>query len=270
MGKDWAKGKVTVITGGAGGIGAALAVKFGREGARVALIDVDEEEVGKRERELRQSGVDAFSLRADISNEGECVSALREILGHFGGIDILINNAGISHRGPFREANLSTIRRIMEVNFFGSLICTQAALDSILARKGMIIVVSSIAGLTPLLGRTAYCASKHALHGVFNTLRGELRDYGVHVLIACPWFTRTNLASRALDGQGKTTSHPRTTAGREASPVEVAEAIFRGAGQRKRLLVLTPAARLSYLLFRFSPDLYEWLMRRRLKGEIQR
>ena len=270
MGKDWVKGKVTVITGGAGGIGAALAVKFGREGARVALIDVDGEEVRKRAAELVQSGVTALAQRADVSSESECVSAMDEIVRHFGGIDILINNAGISHRGPFREAEISTIRKIMEVNFFGSLICTKAALDSLLARRGMIIVVSSIAGLTPLLGRTAYCASKHALHGVFDTLRGELREQGVHVMIACPWFTRTDLASRALDGQGKTTPYPRTTAGREASPSEVAEAIFRGAGGRKRLLVLTPAAKLSYWLYRFTPVFYDWLMRRRLTQEIRR
>ncbi|HSR10059.1 MAG TPA: SDR family oxidoreductase, partial [Thermodesulfobacteriota bacterium] len=225
MGKDWVKGKVAVITGGAGGIGAALAVKFGRQGARVALVDVDSEGLKRKEGELRRSGVDTFSRKADISDESECVMATRDIVGHFGGIDILINNAGISHRGPFCEAEISTIRRIMEVNFFGSLICTKAALDSIVARKGMIIVVSSIAGLTPLLGRTAYCASKHALHGMFSTLRGELRGKGVHVMIACPWFTRTNLALRALDGRGETTPHPRTTAGREASPEEVAEAI---------------------------------------------
>jgi NAD(P)-dependent dehydrogenase (short-subunit alcohol dehydrogenase family) len=270
LAKDWVKGKVTVITGGAGGIGAALARKFGREGARIALIDVDGGEVKKREQELVQSGVAAFSQRVDISSESDCVLAVREILRHFGGIDILINNAGISHRGPFREAEMSTIRKIMEVNFFGALTCTKAALDSILARKGMIIVVSSIAGLTPLLGRTAYCASKHALHGVFNTLRGELREQGVHVMIACPWFTRTNLSNRALNGQGKPTPHARTTAGREASPSDVAEAIFRAARERKRLLILTPAGKLSYLLFRFTPSFYEWLMRRRLAQEIHR
>ncbi len=270
MGKAWVQDKVTVITGGAGGIGAALAWKFGREGARVALIDADEGEVKNRERELLEAGVTAFSRRADISNEAECVSAVTEVLRRFGGIDILINNAGISHRGPFREAEISTIRKIMEVNFFGSLACTKAALDSILARKGMIIVISSIAGLTPVLGRTAYCASKHALHGAFNTLRGELRGRGVHVMIACPGFTKTNLSKSALDGRGKAGPHPRTMVGREASPSEVADAIFKGAGERKNLLILTPTGKLSYLLFRFTPAFYEWLMRRRLAQEIHR
>ncbi len=270
MAGDWVQGKVTVITGGAGGIGAALAWKFGRAGARVALIDVDEGEVKRQENELLRSGVTAFSRRADISDEQECVSAMREILRHFGGIDILINNAGISHRGPFRDAEISTIRKVMEVNFFGSLICTKAALESIVAREGMIIVISSIAGLTPVLGRTAYCASKHALHGVFNTLRGELREQGVHVMIACPGFTKTNLSRSALNGQGKISAHPRTMVGREAPPARVAEAIFKGAAERKNVLILSRAGKLSWSLFRFAPRIYEWLMRRRLAQEIQR
>jgi NAD(P)-dependent dehydrogenase (short-subunit alcohol dehydrogenase family) len=270
MGNDWVRGKVVAITGGAGGIGAALAWKFGRAGARVALIDIDRAEVENREKELLQAGVIAFAQRGDIANEGEGASAILEILRRFGGIDILINNAGISHRGPFREAEISTIRKVMEVNFFGALVCTKAALESLVARRGMIIVISSIAGLMPLLGRTAYCASKHALHGLFETLRGELRDQGVHVLVACPWFTRTNLQSRALDGKGQPASSSRTMMGREASPAEVADSIFRGAEKRKKMLVLSPAGKLSHLLFRFAPAIYERMMIKSLAREIQR
>ena len=270
MGKDWVRDKVTVITGAASGIGAALAAKFGLEGARVALMDVDGEKLQERENELVASGVATFSQKADIANESDCVSAVKEIVRHWGGIDILINNAGISHRGPFRDAEISTVRKVMEVNFFGSLICTRAALDSILQRKGMIIVISSIAGLAPVLGRTAYCASKHALHGAFHTLRGELRGEGVHVMIACPGFTKTNLSARALNGRGGISPHPRTSVGREASPSKVAEAVFRAAAERKRLLILSPAGKLSYFLFKFTPPFYEWLMGRRLTEEIHR
>lgn len=270
MVENWVQDKVVVITGGAGGIGAALAWKFGREGARVALIDVDEREVKNREEELLQAGVTAFAQRGDIASESECALAITGVIRRFGGIDILINNAGISHRGPFREAEISTIRKVMEVNFFGSLICTKAALESILARRGMIIVISSIAGLTPVLGRTAYCASKHALHGLFDTLRGELHDQGVHVMVACPGFTQTNLQNRALDGKGRITPHSRTKVGREESPSKVATVIFKGAGERKRLLILTPTGKLSYLLFRFTPSFYERLMMKRLAKEIHR
>jgi len=270
MGSNWIQGKVVAITGGASGIGAALAWKFGGAGARIALIDLDEAEVRNRERELLEAGVIAFAQKGDIASESEATAAITGVIRHFGGIDILINNAGISHRGAFREAELSTIRKVMEVNFFGSLRCTKAALESILRRRGMIIVVSSIAGLTPVLGRTAYCASKHALHGLFETLRGELCDQGVHVMMVCPGFTRTNLQSKALDGKGQVASHSRTLVGREASPSEVADSIFKGAGARKRLLILSPAGKLSYLLFRFAPAFYERLMMKRLAKEIQR
>jgi NAD(P)-dependent dehydrogenase (short-subunit alcohol dehydrogenase family) len=267
---NWIQDKVVVITGGAGGIGAALAWKFGREGARIALIDVDEAEVKNREKELQEAGVTAFAQKGDIASESECALAITGVLRHFGGIDILINNAGISHRGPFRDAEIATIRKIMEVNFFGSVTCTKVALESILARKGMIIVISSIAGLTPVLGRTAYCASKHALHGLFETLRGELHHQGVHVMMVCPGFTKTNLQNRALNGKGLVTTHSRTMVGREASPAEVAEAIFKEAGKRKELLILTPTGKLSHLLFRFAPGFYEHLMTKRLAKEIHR
>ncbi len=270
MGKRWVQDKVVVITGGASGIGAALAWKFGREGARIALIDVDEAEVKNREKELLQAGMSAFAQRADLASEAEAVAAITGVVRRFGGIDILINNAGISHRGPFREAEVATIRKVMEVNFFGSLTCTKAALESILLRGGMIIVISSIAGLMPLLGRTAYCASKHALHGLFETMRGELRDQGAHVMIVCPGFTKTNLQDRALDGKGLIISRSRTMVGREASPDEVAEAIFKGAAERKELLILTPTGKVSYFLFRFFPGVYERLMRKRLAKEIFR
>jgi NAD(P)-dependent dehydrogenase (short-subunit alcohol dehydrogenase family) len=270
MQENWVQDKVVAITGGAGGIGAALAWKFGREGARIALIDVDEAGAKEREKELLQAGVIAFAQRGDIACEADCAAAVAGVIQRFGGIDILVNNAGISHRGPFLEAEVSTIRKIMEVNFFGSLMFTKAALESILGRRGMIIVISSIAGLMPLLGRTAYCASKHALHGLFETLRGELRDHGVHVMIACPGFTLTNLQNRALDGKGRVTPHSRTKMGREASPSEVAEAIFKGAGESRKLLILTPTGKLSYLLFRFAPGFYERLMMKRLAEEIRR
>jgi NAD(P)-dependent dehydrogenase (short-subunit alcohol dehydrogenase family) len=270
MGENWVQGKVVVITGGAGGIGAALAWKFGREGGRIALIDVDEAEVKNREKELQEAGVTAFAQKGDIASESECALAITEVIRRFGGIDILINNAGISHRGRFRDAEIATIRKVMEVNFFGSVMCTKAALESLLIRRGMVIVISSIAGLTPVLGRTAYCASKHALHGLFETLRGELHDQGVHVMIACPGFTKTNLQNKALNGKGQIATHSRTMVGREVSPAEVADAIFKGAGKRKELLILTPTGKLSHLLFRFAPGFYERLMRRKLAKEIFR
>lgn len=145
----WIQDKVVVITGGAGGIGSALAWQFGKAGAKIGLIDIDWPEVITREKELSEAGIQTLAQNADITNELEVHLAINNIINHFGGIDIFINNAGISHRGPFQEAEITTIRKVMEVNFFGALICTKVALPSILLRKGMIIVISSIAGMAP-------------------------------------------------------------------------------------------------------------------------
>jgi len=267
---DWPRGRIVVITGGASGIGAAAAHAFGKAGARIALLDLDAAEAEKQRDALLQQGIAAMSFPCDIADESQCRTAMESAKSHFGRIDILFNNAGITQRGSFREATTAAIRRVMETNFFGALYCTKAALESLIARRGMIIVTSSIAGLAPVLGRTAYCASKHALHGLFGTLRSELKGLGVHVMIVCPGFTRTNLQVRALDARGEVSVHARTMVGREASPEEVAAAIVRGAARRKDLLVLSATGKLSHALFRLSPPFYAWLMSRSLQDEIQR
>jgi short-subunit dehydrogenase len=152
----------------------------------------------------------------------------------------------------------------MEVNFFGALYCTKAALESLIERKGMIIVISSTAGITPLMGRTGYSASKHALHGLFESLRTELIPHGVHVMMACPGFTRTQLQSRALHrNEGRRENDPDWV-GKQANPEEVARAIYRAALKRKRLLVLTPTGKLSYYLNKVAPALYERMMAHKL------
>jgi len=267
--RDWPRSRVVVITGGASGIGAATAHAFGKAGARIALLDLDAVEAERERDRLLQEGIAAMSFPCDIVDEPQCQTAIDAVRSHFGRIDILFNNAGITQRGPFREATTTAIRKVMETNFFGALYCTKAALEGLIACRGMIIVTSSIAGLAPVLGRTSYCASKHALHGLFGTLRSELKGLGVHVMIVCPGFTRTNLQVHALDARGEVAVHERTMVGREASPEEVAAAIVRGAARRKDLLVLSATGRLTHALFRLSPPLYQWLMSRSLREEIR-
>ena len=130
----------------------------------------------------------------------------------------------------------------MAVNFFGSLYCTKAAINSLVQRKGLIIVNESVAGLAPLLGRTGYSASKHALNGPFH-LAEKLKSApsGAHVMIVCPGFVKTNLQTRALGGNGQVTNHPQSTVGGQDTPEETAEAIYRGGSEtEKHLLVFDP------------------------------
>lgn len=262
--------KVVVITGAAGGLGRAFAERFGRAGAKVALLDLRGDLALAAADELRAQGISSLGLACDVSVERDCAEALTKVRGHFGGVDVLINNAGITHRSAFRETHAFVFRRVMEVNFFGSLYCTRAVLPELIERRGQIIVISSIAGFAPLLGRTGYSAAKHALHGLFESLRCELAGEGVSVLMVCPGFTDTNIYRSALDGDGAITSHPQSTVGRIAKPDEVAEAVFRAASGEERILVLSAAGRLAWLMMKLAPGLYESLMTRSLSRELDR
>jgi len=262
--------RVVVVTGAASGIGAATVSLFSQEGSKIGMLDVDEASLKDRQEELGAAGAEVLGVRCDITDEDECQRSMQKIIQHFGGIDVLVNNAGITHRSAFINTETAVYRKVMDVNFFGSLHCTKAAIASIIERKGMIITISSIAGLAPTLGRTGYCASKHALQGFFSTLRTELMSTGVHVMIVCPSFVQTNIQNRALDGDGTITSHPQSRVGKLGTPESVAQAIFRGARRKKNLLVLSPIGKLSHLLYRFVPKRYEHIMVRQLRDELIR
>lgn len=258
------KDKVVVITGGGGGIGAALGSCFGQEGSKIALLDQDENALNAVEQEFLARGVDVLARTCDITREEDCNQAIQAVLHRFGGIDVFINNAGVTQISLFRDTPVPVLRRVMEVNFFGSLHCTKAALGSLIERKGIIIVISSTAGVAPLMGRTGYSASKHALHGLFESLRTELIPEGVHVMMVCPGFTRTQLQSRAFHRPKNQPADEVDWVGKQTAPEEVARAIYRGALKRKRLLILTPVGKLSYFLNKFFPALYERMMARKL------
>jgi NAD(P)-dependent dehydrogenase (short-subunit alcohol dehydrogenase family) len=264
------KGKVIAVTGGASGIGLAICRRFGREGARVAVIDMNEEEASRQVKALLASGIEATAFPCDVSGEEECLKTIQAVIDVYGGIDILVNNAGLTQRSAFVDTQTAVYKQIMAVNFFGALYCTQAAIKSLIERQGVIVVTSSHAGYAPLLGRTGYSASKHALHGLFESLRTEVKNLGVHVMMVCPGFTRTNLQERALHGDGSVTRHPRSKVGAEDTPEHVAEAVFRGVLKRKRILILTPTGKMTYWLSRFAPGLYEKIMANQLKQELIR
>jgi NAD(P)-dependent dehydrogenase (short-subunit alcohol dehydrogenase family) len=260
------KGKIIVVTGAASGIGAAICQRFGRENAKIALLDMSEDALNAQTGVLQTQGHEAFSIVCDVTQEESCAQAMEDVIKRYGGIDVLVNCAGTALRAPFTDCTISVLRKVMDVNFFGYVNCTKAALPSLMERKGSIVVISSIAGFAPVLGRAGYCASKHALHGLFNTLRAELRNTGVHVMIVCPGFTKTNLQSRALAGNGGMAKNPRTQYGKESSPDRVAEAVYDGVMSRKRWIVLTAVGKISHLLCKVSPALYDWIMTRNLKS----
>jgi len=268
MGNLPLKDKVAVVTGGASGIGLATCWELAVKGAGIAMLDMDAATLETRHKEFSDQGVDIITLLCDISCEQECQIAVQKVIDRFGRIDILFNNAGITQRGLFEKTQLSVFRQVMDVNFFGSIYCTKAALPSLLETRGIIMVNESIAGVAPLIGRTGYSASKHALHGFFTSLRCELRHKGVHVMIVCPGFVRTNLQTRALGNDGGLATHAQTKIGKEDTPENAARQIVAGMLKKKSMLVLTGIGKIGYFLSRLSPAGYEYLMTHQFKKEL--
>ncbi len=259
--------KVVVVTGGGAGIGRALAIRFAQAGARLVIFDLQQETLDSLVQHLADHhNVEALGLCCDVADALAVQAAMQRVLERFGGIDILINNAGITHRSTFAETELAVFQRVMAVNYFGALHCTREALPSLIARQGQVIVLRSLSGFAPLLYRSAYNASKHALHGLFETLRFELRGSGVNIMLVCPGFTATDLRKNALVGDGSPTRQPPLAMGKVASPQDVAEAIYQGALQRRRLLVLSNVDWRARVLARFFPRLFERVLLPRLSG----
>ncbi|MCD4743661.1 MAG: SDR family oxidoreductase [Desulfobacteraceae bacterium] len=262
------KDKVAVVTGGASGIGLATCWEFAKQGARIAMLDQDVTTLEIQKQLFWEQGFDILGIACDVTIEESCQSSINQVKKKYGQIDILFNNAGITQRGLFEETNTSVFKKVMDVNFFGSLYCTKTALESLIQTKGIIIVNESIAGVAPLLGRTGYSASKHALHGLFTSLRCELRHKEVHVMIVCPGFIKTNLQSRALGSDGNIATHEQTIVGKVDTPKNVAKKIIKGIAKKKSILVLTFMGKIGYLVSRFAPQLYEHLMTRKFKKEL--
>ncbi len=264
MARDFA-GKTVAVTGAAGGLGRALALRFAAAGARVAALDRDAALL--RELEF-PPGAQALKLACDVTREEDCARAMAEARRAFGGIDVLVNNAGISHRSAFAATRPEVLRRVMAVNYFGAVHCTHTALPDLVARRGMVIAISSVAGFAPLLARSGYAASKHALHGFFASLRTELEPLGVKVLLVCPSFIRTGIERNALAGDGGPVRHAQTVIGARSAPEAVAEKVLRAARAERRLLLPDRVSRLSWWLCRFAPRVYERQMARRLAAEM--
>jgi NAD(P)-dependent dehydrogenase (short-subunit alcohol dehydrogenase family) len=263
-------GATVVVSGAAGGLGRALALCFAREGARVALLDLDATAAAHVADEIAALGQgEAFVRCCDVTDGGACVAAITAAEQRFGRIDVLVNNAGITHRSGFEATHTDVLRRVMEVNVFGAIHLTRAALPALKRSRGLIVAMSSVAGYAPLLARTGYAASKHALHGLFGSLRTELAPHGVEVLLVCPSFVATGIDRKALGAAGAIAPQPQVVIGRPLSPSVVAARIVDAAARRRRLVLIGRTAHVAWWLHRLAPALYERLMARRLSAELQ-
>ena len=257
-------GRVVVITGAAGGIGAALARRFVAGGDRVALLDLEADRLEPVTRDLTDRGGDVLAIVADVTSLDACQRAIEQVVARFGGVDVLVANAGITHLGRFVDTDVAVIERVMDVNFFGSVNITKAALPSLVERRGRIAVMSSVAGIAPLAVRTGYSASKHALHGFFESLRTEVAADGVSITMVCPSFVRTGIGDRALGGDGGRATVERTQTGTPVEPDDLAELVVAAIDRRRRLVLPFHDARRARRLSQVAPRLYDRIMTRRL------
>jgi len=248
------KDKVVLITGASSGIGRALAQIFAAHGSKVVLMARQEEKLRVLADELKEKNAEVAVFAGDVAEEKDCRAMVELAVQRFGGVDVLINNAGLSMRALFNELDLTVIRQLMDVNFWGTVYCTKYALPELLKSKGSLVGISSIAGKKGLPARTGYSASKFAMEGFMETLRTENLKKGLHVLVACPGFTASNIRNAALAKDGSSQGESPRDEQKMMSAEEVAARIYRGVVDRKRDLVMTTEGKLAVWLNRLFPS----------------
>ncbi len=247
------KDKVVIITGASSGIGKALAVECGHRGAKLVLAARNNEKLAGVGEILNKNGTRYILVLTDVSQEQDCRNLINDAVDKFGRIDILINNAGISMRALFADVDLNVIHKLMNTNFWGTVYCSKYALPHLLKTKGSLVGVSSVAGYKGLPGRTGYSASKFAMQGLLEVIRIENIKKGLHVLIACPGFTASNIRKVALSKDG---SAQGETPLDETSLMQadiVAQKIANAVEKRKDRIILTTQGKMTVLLNKFFP-----------------
>ena len=250
------KDKVIIITGASSGIGLALAHEFASRGTKLVLAARSIDKLQETGKQLQAKGIETLSVKTDVSIEDDCKKLIEKAIAHFGRIDILVNNAGISMRALFKDLDLSVIRRLMDVNFWGTVYCTKYALPHLLASRGSVVGIISIAGHIGLPARTGYSASKFAVRGFLDALRAENLKTGLHVLVVAPGFTRSNIRNVALVADGSTQGESPRNEKKMMSAEECARQIVRATQKRKNQLIQTfYEGKLAVTLNKFFPSL---------------
>ena len=250
--------KVVVIKGGTEGIGRALIEALIPLGAKISTCGRNHDKLYNLQ--LQYANVLLHAVTCDVSNEQDCKKFIESTIKTFGGIDILINNAGISMRALVKDADVEVIRKVMSVNFYGAVYCTKFALQSITERQGSIVGISSVAGYRGLPGRSAYSASKFALHGWLEALRTELYETGVNVMWVSPGFTTSNIRNAALNKEGFSQGESPMDETKMMSAAECARHILHAIEKRRRTLVLTFTGKRTVFMNRFFPSLTDKLV----------
>ena len=263
------KDKVIIVTGASSGIGLASATRFVSLGAKVVLAarSIDKlEEIAKRFN-IQHSTAKALCVKTDVTKEDDCKNLVEQAVKHFGRIDVLVNNAGVSMRATFKDLDLKVMKVLMDTNFWGTVYCTKYALPYLLESKGSVVGVISTAGYVGLPARTAYSASKFAVRGFLETLRIEHLYDGLHVMIFAPGFTSSNIRNVALTADGTPQGETPRNENKMMSAERVAKIMARGIFKRKTHMVLTPLGKATLFANRRLPRVADKMEYRMMANE---
>lgn len=252
--------KVVIVTGASSGIGKACAYEFASKGAKLVLAARNIDKLQEVEEDLISKGVEVLSISTDVSIEKDCKQMIDLTIAKFGRIDVLVNNAGISMRAMFEDLELDVMRKLMDVNFWGTVQCTKYALPHLLKTKGSVVGIISIAGYLGLPARTGYSASKYAVRGFLDTLRIECLKKDLNVLVVAPGFTASNIRKTALVADGSVQGDTPRNEDNMMSAEKCAEHIVKAVNKRKNELILTfIEGKFSVFLKKFFPRLLDKL-----------
>lgn len=248
------KGKTVVVTGASSGIGEALARECAVQGANVVLGARSLQKLQLIVGDIRSKGGEATYCAVDVTKPEECRNLIDTAVGEYGGVDVLICNAGLSMRALFDDVDLEVLHRLMDVNFWGTVYCTKYALPYLQASHGSLVGISSVAGLHGLPGRTGYSASKYAMTGFLETVRIENLKKGLHVMVACPGFTASNVRFSALTADGSSQGETPRDEAKMMTPEPGRP--YRYSGNRKapkRLCLMEAEGRATHFIKKSAP-----------------
>lgn len=241
--------KLVVITGASSGIGKSCAFEFAKNNYNVILVARSEDILKQICTKIKNDRIKVAYKAVDITSEDSCKKIMSEIINEYRKIDILINNAGISEKVLFETVDLKITKKIMKTNFWGTVYCTKYALSNLIKTKGSIIFVSSIAGIKGIPGRTGYSASKYAVQGFLEALRIENLKKSLHILIAYPDYTSTNIRFNAIDSSGKSQGKTPRNESIMMTPDYVAKKIFYAYQKKKNSIIISK--NFSFKLIKF-------------------
>ncbi|ERP89219.1 short-chain dehydrogenase [Alcanivorax sp. P2S70] len=261
--------KTVLITGAASGLGWALSQQAFALGYRVILADMNEVLLEARVEALAARDAERVTSRGlDVTNS-DAITLLVPWLEKHGGLDLLINNAGITHRSLAEKTAMSVFQKVMAVDWQAPVELSVACLPLLKKSRGGIINIGSMAGWMPVLGRAGYCSAKSALGQFFEVMRGEVSRYGIHILMAYPSFLDTPIEKNALGHDGKPAAHARSMVGNMRTPEWMAEQVFDAYGKGRKRLFPDRFTWFASVLWRVAPDLYQRLMLRKFASELE-